>query len=187
MFFKGSRLIAIPLAILLAIFLSSHLVVSDDATPIPADASAVAGWFSANVKPLSAAKGTLDPALVTAEEGTPQTIKVNKNGGGDFKTITDAINSIPAGNTKRVIISIGAGEYNEKVKIERTKPFITFYGAPNANPTITYNGDAAKYGTVDSATVIVESDYFVAANIIFKVREYTTDDFLCPTLRKVKK
>merc|ERR1711974_338633 len=32
-------------------------------------------------------------------------------------------------------------------------------------PTVTFNGDAAKYGTVDSATLIVESDYFVGVNL----------------------
>uniref|UniRef100_A0A803MVL0 Pectinesterase n=1 Tax=Chenopodium quinoa TaxID=63459 RepID=A0A803MVL0_CHEQI len=33
-------------------------------------------------------------------------------------------------------------------------------------PTITFAGTAAEYVTVDSATLIVESDYFVASNII---------------------
>jgi len=164
---KGSTPTAIHLAILLAIFLTGHVVVSDDTTPIPADASAVAGWFSANVQALGSRKVTLDPELVAAE-ANPQVITVRQDGTGDFKKINDAIKSIPSGNTKRVIIRIGAGEYREKIKIERTKPFITFYGSPNAMPTITQYSTALQCGTMDSATVIVESDYFVAANIIFK-------------------
>ncbi|KAI9173486.1 hypothetical protein LWI28_025801 [Acer negundo] len=164
---KGSTPTAIHLAILLAIFITGHVVVSDDTTPIPADASAVGGWFSANVGAFGTRKVTLDPELVAAE-ANPQVIKVRQDGTGDFKKINDAIKSIPSGNTRRVIIWIGAGEYREKITIERTIPFVTFYGSPNAMPTITQSGTALQYGTVDSATVIVQSDYFVAANIIFK-------------------
>ncbi|XP_038698038.1 pectinesterase PPME1-like [Tripterygium wilfordii] len=153
-------------AAFLTTLLISPIVISDDATPIPADAAQLSGWFTANVKPLADRKATLDPALDAAEAGA-KVIKVGKTG-GEFKTITEAINSIPSGNTKRVIISLGPGEYQEKVKIERTKPFVTLYGAPSDMPTIVFGGTAAEYGTVDSATLIVESDYFVAANIIVK-------------------
>ncbi|XP_061337471.1 putative pectinesterase 63 [Gastrolobium bilobum] len=87
----------------------------------------------------------------------------------DFKTITDAINYIHTGNTKRVIVYIGGANYNEKIKIERTMPFMTLYGAPGNMPNLTFGGTAEKYGTVDSATLIVESDCFVAANIIISI------------------
>ncbi|XWS47839.1 hypothetical protein CRYUN_Cryun13aG0019500 [Craigia yunnanensis] len=33
-------------------------------------------------------------------------------------------------------------------------------------PNLTFDGTAKQYGTVDSATLIVESDYFVATNIV---------------------
>ncbi|BBG99563.1 Pectin lyase-like superfamily protein [Prunus dulcis] len=124
-------------------------------------------WFNNNVKPYIARQGTLDPALATAEAGQT-VIKVMKDGSGQFKTITDAINSIPADNTKRVIVYIGEGEYEEKITIPRNKPFVTFYGSPTNMPTLTFGGTAQKYGTVNSATVIAESDYFMAANVIIK-------------------
>ncbi|TXG67793.1 hypothetical protein EZV62_009068 [Acer yangbiense] len=165
---KGSTPTAIHLAILLAIFLTGYVVVSDDTTPISADASAVRGWFSANVRAFRTRKATLDLELVAAE-ANPLVITVKQDGTSNFKKINDAIKSIPEWNTRRVIIRIGACEYREKITIERTKPFITFYGSPNAMPTITQSGTALQYGTMDSATVIVYSDYFVAANIIFKV------------------
>ncbi|TXG70426.1 hypothetical protein EZV62_005361 [Acer yangbiense] len=155
------------LLLLAIIFLSGHVVFCDNTTPIPTDAGGVNGWFSTNVKPMADRKGGLDPALAAVEE-SPQVIKVRKDGSGDFSNICDAINSIPSGNTKRVIIWIGAGEYVEKIKIESTKPFITFYGSPDAMPTISYLGTAFQYGTVDSASLIVDSDYFMAANIIIK-------------------
>jgi pectinesterase len=160
-----TRITIINVAIIVTLLTAN--VASTDYT-IPADRAQLETWFSTNFGPLEQRKATLDPALVTAE-ATPKIIKVNQDGSGEFKTITDALNSIPSGNTQRVILNIGAGNYNEKIKVERTKPFVTFYGSPNSMPNITYAGTAAQYGTVDSATVIVEGDYFVAANIIISV------------------
>ncbi|KAL4375458.1 hypothetical protein HN51_009354 [Arachis hypogaea] len=156
----------VSLMVMVTIILTtSNVVLCDDKTPVPTDRGQLESWFNQNVGPLEQRKSTLDPALVAAEQG-PKVVKVMQDGSGDFKTITDAVNSVPSGNAKRVIISIGAGNYNEKIKIERTKNFITFYGAPGGNlPTLSYGGTAQQYGTVDSATLIVESDYFVAANI----------------------
>jgi len=161
------RISTINVAIIVALF-TTNVVLSDDNTPIPANRAQLDSWFNTNVGPLAQRKATLDPALVTAEAGA-KVIKVMQDGKGDFKTITDAINSIPIGNTKRVIVKIGGGIYNEKIKIERTKPFVTLYAAPGNMPNLTYGGTAQKYGTVDSATLIVESDYFVAANIMLSV------------------
>ncbi|TXG70510.1 hypothetical protein EZV62_005445 [Acer yangbiense] len=129
------------LLLLAIIFFSGHMVFCDDTTPIPTDAGGVNGWFSTNMKPAADRKGGLDPTLAAAEE-SPQVIKVRKDG--------------------------SAGEYVEKIKIEAVKPFITFYGSPDAMPTISYSGTAYQYGTVDSASLIVDSDYFMAANIIIK-------------------
>ncbi|CAK9157949.1 unnamed protein product [Ilex paraguariensis] len=148
-------------AILISILLFIPNIVSDDTVPIPAVKTELNGWFQSNVKP----SPTLDPALATAEAGA-KVIKVNADGSGDFKTLADAVKSVPDGNTNRVIVSIGPGKYTEKIKIERTKPFITFYGDAANMPTLAFGGTSAEFGTVDSATLIVESDYFSAVNII---------------------
>ncbi|KAB2038141.1 hypothetical protein ERO13_D03G104500v2 [Gossypium hirsutum] len=150
--------------IISTILLLARLVVSQSSAEIPADKSQVNAWFNANVKPASARVGTIDPALAQAE-AEPKVIKVVQGGGGDFDTITKAIESVPTGNTKRVIISIGPGAYREKIKIERTKPFITLIGDPKSMANLTFDGTAKEYGTVASATLIVESDFFVAANL----------------------
>lgn len=152
------------------ILLVSTTVSSDDKSPIPADPSSLNTWFRDNVKPLASRKGTLDPALEAAE-AKRRTIKVRRDGSGEFKTLKDAINSIPTGNTERVIVDIGPGEYIEKLKIERGQPFVTFRGSPGNMPTLSFAGTAREYGTVYSATLEVEADYFVAANIIIKVRK----------------
>ncbi|KAJ1386672.1 Pectinesterase, catalytic [Sesbania bispinosa] len=151
--------------VLIVAFFIVNVVLSDDTVSIPADKLQLSAWFNNNVAPLAQRKSSLDPALVAAEEGA-KVVKVMQDGSGDFKTITEAINSIPNGNNKRVIVYIGGANYNEKIKIERTKPFVTLYGAPENMPNLTYGGTARQYGTVDSATLIVESDYFMAANII---------------------
>ncbi|XP_010546425.1 PREDICTED: pectinesterase PPME1-like [Tarenaya hassleriana] len=149
------------------VVLASPAVLAGDSTPIPEDRAEVEEWFKANVAPLAHRNATLDPALVAAE-AAPRVITVSKNGDGDFKTLKAAIKSIPKGNQERVIIKMGPGEYREKVTIDRNKPFITLYGRPDAMPVLTYHGTAAKYGTVDSASLIVLSDYFMAVNIILK-------------------
>ncbi|XP_004239981.4 pectinesterase 1-like [Solanum lycopersicum] len=152
--------------IFLIILLFIPRVFSDDLVPIPADKSQLNSWFEANVKPLDARKDTLDPALVAAE-ANKTIIKVRTDGSGDFKTLTEAVKSIPEDNKRRVIIWIGGGNYTEKVKIERNKPFVTLYGDPKNVPNIIFSGTAKQYTIVESGTVIVESEYFSAVNINF--------------------
>lgn len=163
------RVPPLVIAIISLLVALAPVAISDDKTPIPADKSQVNAWFQQNVQAYAARKGTLDPNLEAAEANVT-VIRVRQDGGGDFKTVTDAINSIPAGNSKRVIVSIAGGEYREKIRIDRTKPFVTLYGSPNDMPRLTYGGTAQQYGTVDSATLIAESDYFVAANLVIAVR-----------------
>ncbi|MCD7464666.1 hypothetical protein HAX54_053199 [Datura stramonium] len=162
----GKNTIFVVETIVLTILLFIPRVFSDDLVPIPADKLQIKRWFRANVKPLKARKDTLDPVLVAAE-ANKTIIKVRGDESGDFKTLTEAINSIPEGNKRRAIIWIGGGNYTEKVKIERSKPFITLYGDPKNVPNIIFHGTAKEYNTVNSATVIVESEYFSAVNINF--------------------
>ena len=158
-------------AALLTILLSldaTTVVLGDDTTPIPPTKSQLKAWFNQNVKQVNQRKATLDPELYAAEKGV-KGITVRKDGKGNFKKIMDAVNSVPNGNTKRVVISIGPGEYKEKITIDRSKKFVTLYGNRKAMPTLVYDGTAAMYGTVDSATLITLADYFTAANLIIKV------------------
>ncbi|KAK8496718.1 hypothetical protein V6N13_029136 [Hibiscus sabdariffa] len=80
------------------------VVLSQGSTQIPAEKSKVNAWFDSTIKPLKESASTLDPDVAKAE-AEPKIIKVKK-GGGDFDTITKAIESVPIGNSKRVIISI---------------------------------------------------------------------------------
>ncbi|KAE8669341.1 putative pectinesterase 49 [Hibiscus syriacus] len=142
-------------------------IVQSQSTQIPEDKSKVNDWFSSVIKPLSQRTGTLDPELVQAE-AEPKIIKVKQGDGGDFATIMKAIDSVPAGNSKRVIISIGPGSYQEKITIPRDKPYVTLVGDPKNMPNLTFDATAKDYGTVDSGTLTTLSNYFVGAylNII---------------------
>ncbi|XP_058722174.1 pectinesterase PPME1-like [Vicia villosa] len=148
-----TRTSIINVVIIIVILYKANVVLSYDNSLIPADRSQVDSWFNKNVGPLKQRKSTLE-RLVDAEPGA-KVIKVMKDGSGQFKTITDAINSIPTGNNKRVILKIGPGNYKEKITIDRSKPFITLLGTPKNMPNLTFDGTAKQYGTVDSATLIV--------------------------------
>ncbi|XP_031253029.1 putative pectinesterase 63 [Pistacia vera] len=161
--------------LLTTVLFSSNLIpiVVCELEIMPADSSKLDAWIGQNVKQFVETKSlddkegsVLDDVLATAEAGL-KVITVVKDGSGNFKTVTDAVKSIPPGNAKRTVIKIGGGEYREKITIDKSKTFITFLGDPKGMPKIVFDGTAAKYGTVDSATVAVESDYFVAINIEF--------------------
>lgn len=153
---------------LLAIVAVTTKVSCDDSKPIPADRTQVNAWFESNVLPFTKRKGTID-AVLEAAESNRRVIRVRQHGSGDFKTLTEAIASIPEGNKQRVTVNIGPGTYNEKVLIPKTKPFITLRGDGSNMPVLQFAGSAKKYGTFYSGTLSVMSDYFKAAFLIIKV------------------
>ncbi|KAL0292711.1 UNVERIFIED_CONTAM: Pectinesterase 2 [Sesamum radiatum] len=89
------------------------IVLSTNDEPIPADKAQLNSWFDRNVGPLASREGSLDPAVVEAEKNVT-VVQVRADGSGDFKTITDAVKSVPHDNKHRVVISIGPGNYTEK-------------------------------------------------------------------------
>lgn len=58
----------------------------------------------------------LDLMLRQAESNRVR-ITVSQDGAGDFKTITEALNSIPPRNTRRVIVLIAPGVYRYITKM----------------------------------------------------------------------
>jgi pectinesterase len=62
------------------------------------------------------------------------------------------------------------------VLVPSTKPFITFLGNTKNPPIITWDDtagtrgkDGQPIGTMGSASVAVEADYFMASGVVFKV------------------
>ncbi|KAF5458675.1 hypothetical protein F2P56_022688 [Juglans regia] len=81
-------------------------------------------WIALNMKEYEeASKHTLfNNALIASLSKAPmKIIKVRKDGAGDFKTVTDAVESIPSGNTDRVIIYIAGGNYKEKKTLDENQ------------------------------------------------------------------
>uniref|UniRef100_A0A0A0KI78 Pectinesterase n=1 Tax=Cucumis sativus TaxID=3659 RepID=A0A0A0KI78_CUCSA len=162
------RMDALAITTLVTFLATFTAILAVPSPMVPVDKAQLEAWFSENVKPFADRnKAELDPAVVAAE-GNVTIVKVMSDGTGDFKTVTEAIASVPVNNKNRVVIWIGEGVYKEKLTIEKNKPFITLCGTPKNVPTLTFDGVASKYGTVYSATLIVEADYFVAANLIIE-------------------
>ncbi|CAN0839415.1 Putative pectinesterase 63 [Linum grandiflorum] len=155
----------------LVYFFCMQLATSSHPHLVPSDPTELASWV-AHHNMMIRAQGSHDQRLSAAENGEPRVIKVANRPEAaqeaDFRTVTEAINSIPDGNVRRTVVWIGGGYYWEKITISVTKPFVTLYGDPNDMPTIIFNGTALQYGTVYSATMAVESDYFMAVNVIFQ-------------------
>lgn len=99
------------------ILLFFPIVLSADTALISQNKLRVETWFKKNVGPYTDRKDTIDPNLAKAE-ASAKFIKVQADGSGDFKALAEAINSIPVGNSDRVIVSPGGGNYTEKIKIE---------------------------------------------------------------------
>ena len=102
-------------------------------------------------------------------------IIVARDGGGNYKTIQAAVDSIPANNPNHVVIYIKKGTYHEIVTVPPNKPYITFLGQDEKSTIITsknYNGKpkpgGGTYGTSDSAGVFIQGDHFTAKNITFQ-------------------
>jgi len=105
----------------------------------------------------------------------PKQIIVAQDGSGTFKTVTEAIMSVPDSNSSPVIIYIKNGIYKEKLTIPESKTNITLLGQDVNKTILTYDDYASKkdsegkdIGTSRSASVFVFCDDFVAENITFE-------------------
>ncbi|XP_022991505.1 probable pectinesterase 53 [Cucurbita maxima] len=125
------------------------------------------GWFQG--------VGVLDDKLRKAESNKVR-IVISQDGTGDFVTIGEALNSIPKPNSKRIVLVINPGVYSEKISIPKTLPFVTFLGSASHDPptiigndtAVVIGGDGIPLGTLKSATVAINANYFVAINIKFE-------------------
>ncbi|MFD3511645.1 pectinesterase family protein [Streptomyces sp. NPDC058657] len=138
----------------------------DKAVNVPALLKGGAGPRSSIGAPVSA--GT----LAGAAPGSPT---VAKDGSGRYRSVQQAVDAVPAGNTSRVVIRIAPGTYRETVKVPANKPHVTFEGTGRSRKdTVIVEGHASgmtkpdgsgTYGTGGSATVAVEADDFQARNL----------------------
>lgn len=108
----------------------------------------------------------VDETMTTQAAPKGKTIYVNKQK-GPYRTVQQAVNAVPKGNTKRIVIYIPDGVYKEKILVPKTKPFITFQ-CQSRKATLVWGDTAAKAGgTAKSASTAIESKGFIAYDCTF--------------------
>ncbi|KAI3411423.1 Pectinesterase [Psidium guajava] len=89
-------------------------------------------------------------------------VVVDQSGNGDFRRIQDAIDAVPSGNARQVVISIKPGTYREKIVVPVNRPFITLKGTKSSNTIITWSDSG---GIFDSPTVSILASDFVGRDL----------------------
>lgn len=96
-----------------------------------------------------------------------KTIVVDQSGNGDYKTVQDAIDSVPDNNTKRIIIKINNGNYRQKLMITKKKANI-YFKCQSRKVVLTWGDTAEKAGSTSlSASTAVEAKGFIASDCTF--------------------
>jgi pectinesterase len=105
-------------------------------------------------------------------------ITVDPSGGGDFETVQEAIDSVPANNSQRVRILIKPGKYVERLTVPKDKPMISFIGQSNKpeQTVLSYHLRAsdkvppatANVGTTGSSSTFIHGNDFIAENVTFE-------------------
>lgn len=97
-------------------------------------------------------------------------ITVAKDGSGDYKSISEAIESLPMFNYERVVIYIKNGVYNEKFKI--TQDYVTLRGQSEDSTIIEYNqlrtDWIANKDVIGPAVINIDADDIVFTNLTIK-------------------
>ncbi|MEJ2634919.1 MAG: pectinesterase family protein [Calditrichia bacterium] len=105
-----------------------------------------------------------------ADAQTRDTIVVDKNGNGDYETLSKAIASLPMFNYQRVTIFIKPGIYNEKIRIEQD--YITLEGEDRASTIIQYNQLREDWNrgkdTIGPAVINIHADDIILKNLTIK-------------------
>jgi pectin methylesterase-like acyl-CoA thioesterase len=110
-----------------------------------------------------AAGGAADASL--CPPGITRTVRVAKDGSGQFSTVQAAIDSIPDGSSEHVRMDLAAGTYTEKLTIA-SRSNLCLVGDGATRTILSYDDSNGKVGsTSGSASVMVSADDFSAANL----------------------
>lgn len=100
---------------------------------------------------------------------------VAADGSGNFKTVQEAVNEVPADDQKRFVILIKPGVYKAHLEIPRDKKRLTLRGE-DAEKTVLTNdlhikslgADGKEVGTKGCASTVVSADDFTAESLTFE-------------------
>jgi pectinesterase len=114
---------------------------------------------------------------VAAEDAPPdaRTVVVAADGGGDYRTVQEAVDAVPAGNAGRVLIRIRPGIYKGRIVVPPGKPFISFVGEEAGRTILTYDWnahhvgpDGKEVGSGGSTSTMINGHDFVAEGVTFE-------------------
>lgn len=104
------------------------------------------------------------PSISTASDAT-----VAQDGSGKYKTIQEALNNVPSKLTKRYIIYIKKGTYNEYLSIPKSMNGLTLIGDGMGSTIITGSrSNKLGFTTYQTATVAISGPNFIARRISFR-------------------
>uniref|UniRef100_A0A0E0LP76 pectinesterase n=1 Tax=Oryza punctata TaxID=4537 RepID=A0A0E0LP76_ORYPU len=111
------------------------------------------------------------PPLSFAAAPVAETITVDHRGGGDFRTVQAAVDSVPDGNREWIRIHVKKGNYREKVTVPTHKHYILLEGDGCWKTAISYGAHAhAGIGHIMRRRRRRNvADYGIVRNIDFKV------------------
>lgn len=103
-------------------------------------------------------------------------ITVAQDGSGQFKSVQDAVMSVPAGSaTNPVVIHIKPGTYKELIYIQHEKRFFKLVGEDARTTILTFDLNAnivgpnnKPIGTFRTPSTVIDADDFTAENITFE-------------------
>ncbi|MEV4490564.1 pectinesterase family protein [Micromonospora coxensis] len=136
-------------------------------------------WSGSNPSPSSftlngvTCTGTTVPTTTAAPTTAPPTSPpasrptVAADGTGTYRTVQEAVDAVPANNTRRAVITIKPGTYRQVVRVPANKPHVTLQGLGSSpsQVVLVYHNSAGTHGTSGSASMFVDGANFVAENL----------------------
>lgn len=115
-------------------------------------------------------------ATLVASAEKPVEVVVARDGSGQFRTVQEAVMSVPAGTPETpVVIRIKPGVYRELIYVQREKRCFRFVGEDPETTVLTFDLhanmvglDGKPIGTFRTPSTIVDADDFTAENLTFE-------------------
>jgi pectinesterase len=113
--------------------------------------------------------------LFTAQVNAQKRIIVAQDGSGNYKTVQEAVNSVPDNKNTITEIFVKKGIYKERIVVAETKTNITLIGENENETVLTFDNYASRLdstgkplGTSRTASFYVYGSGFTAKNITFE-------------------